>query len=105
MENHDIRANENDLFDLCIVGGGTIGCFVANSICKNKRVLLLESNGRGLPITSKPGSNNGYRGETIGRSFGLGGTSKIWSGQLAPYSLLEATDQANNEMRKHQICL
>lgn len=100
MENHDIRANENDLFDLCIVGGGTIGCFVANSICKNKRVLLLESNGRGLPITSKTGSNNGYRGETIGRSFGLGGTSKIWSGQLAPYSLLEATDQANNKIWK-----
>lgn len=34
-----------------------------------------------------------YRGATLGRAFGLGGTTSRWGGQLVPYSESDAIRQ------------
>ena len=73
---------------VCIVGGGTGGLFLAHLLNrKGVRVVVLEAG----EIVARPPSSFGevceqsgrrYRGAEDGRSFGLGGTSVVWGGQL-----------------------
>ena len=98
----DDCAGQNSVdFDLCIIGAGTIGCYLAGIFSGKKRVLVIENNGS--HINRKPSSiksdNNEYRGETVGRDFGLGGTSKLWSGQLVPYLNLEKSGRDEKSWR------
>ena len=55
---------------------------------KNHRVIILESGGpTAVPAAALPTARfdrRKYRGATVGRAFGLGGTSALWGGQLLP---------------------
>jgi choline dehydrogenase-like flavoprotein len=77
--------------DVCIVGAGAAGAYVAHRLGQlGLRVLLLEAGGQtcvhanALGIGLELGGSS-YRGATLGRAFGLGGTTSLWGGQLVPY--------------------
>jgi len=76
--------------DVCVVGAGAAGVYVAHRLAElGARVLLLEAGGQtcvdgatlgmGLSLEGSP-----YQGATLGRGFGLGGTASRWGGQLIP---------------------
>ena len=75
---------------VCIVGAGTAGIYLAHILCKlGIQVVLLET---GNTLACKPEFSDHiceqrglrYRGSDLGRSFGLGGTSVLWGGQMIP---------------------
>lgn len=83
-ENSSIEA------DICIVGGGTSGLFLAQRLLgSGLKVVLLEEGDMNAksPIELNKEilqTANHYKGASSGRSFGLGGTSVLWGGQLIP---------------------
>lgn len=75
---------------VCIIGAGTAGIFLAQQLRQQGvSVVVLEAGDR---LARKPVALNQtceqrgirYRGADLGRSFGLGGTSALWGGQLLP---------------------
>ena len=75
---------------VCIVGAGTAGIFLAQQLSRlGLQVVMLEA---GDALARKPEDVNQqceqqgirYRGADLGRSFGLGGTSALWGGQMIP---------------------
>ena len=75
---------------VCIVGAGTAGIFLAQQLRKlGLQVVILEA---GDALARKPEEVDQlceqrgirYRGADLGRSFGLGGTSALWGGQMIP---------------------
>lgn len=75
---------------VCILGAGTGGLFLAELL--RRRGLSSTILEAGTTAASQPGDigeqviQRGltYRGADLGRSFGLGGTSVLWGGQLIP---------------------
>ena len=92
----DLNNAESDCTELspqvCIIGAGTAGIFLAEKLHALKiDVMLLEAGG----IFARQPEEFGeipqhlgirYRGADFGRSFGLGGTSVLWGGQLISIS-------------------
>ncbi len=83
--------------DVCIVGGGTAGLYLAQRLHRaGVRTTVLEC---GDEQTRRPDVMGHacrhlavpYRGAELGRAFGLGGTSALWGGQMIP---LTADDMA-----------
>lgn len=75
---------------VCIIGAGTAGIFLAMQLRRlGLQVVMLEA---GDAIARKPAEVDQqceqrgirYRGADLGRSFGLGGTSALWGGQMIP---------------------
>lgn len=73
---------------VCIVGAGTAGIFLAQQLRGlGVQVMMLEA---GDALARKPEEfdqrcaqrGTRYRGADFGRSFGLGGTSALWGGQM-----------------------
>jgi hypothetical protein len=74
--------------DICIVGAGTCGLFLANLLVRSGLQVTLIEAGSSEPksamevgATSEHVSRE-YLGDSLGRSFGIGGTSALWGGQL-----------------------
>ncbi len=102
---NDLKCTDRDLVEVktqvCIIGAGTAGIFLAHQLRKaDIRVVLLEA---GDKTARSPESVDQhciqkgirYRGANYGRSFGLGGTSVLWGGQLitlAPSDMEERTE-------------
>jgi choline dehydrogenase-like flavoprotein len=74
--------------DVVIVGGGTLGLYLAVQLSRaGKTVLVAEGSGRMIetasnPLTARP-IGKAHNGILHGRGQGLGGTSVLWGGQLA----------------------
>ena len=75
---------------VCIVGAGTAGIFLAQELRRlGLQLVMLEA---GDALARKPDEVDHkceqrgirYRGADLGRSFGLGGTSALWGGQMIP---------------------
>jgi hypothetical protein len=87
---HGFHAPEG-AFDTVIVGAGTLGLFLAKWLmAAGRSVALIESGDR---VAGTRGDGNGARsvgkrldGVTLGRAFGLGGTSTLWGGQLVEFT-------------------
>lgn len=88
---HDLGAAPEDVSleaDVCIVGGGTAGLFLARRLqSSGMSVVVLEAGGEAARSPAERDERcvqHGirYRGAESGRSFGLGGTSVLWGGQL-----------------------
>lgn len=84
--------------DVCIVGAGAAGIYLASRLAvTNLRVMLLEAGGKlcveGPHIGIESDFSGAvYAGATIGRAFGLGGSTSKWGGALMPYG---PSDQRN----------
>lgn len=77
---------------VCIIGSGTAGIFLANLLCKQGiGVIMLDAGEEPCksPLDSEEQCEQRgllYRGADSGRAFGLGGTSTLWGGQMIPLS-------------------
>lgn len=76
--------------DVCIVGAGAAGLFLAELLNdKGINSIVLEAGNMNAKSASEKGMEieqigNKYNGAEFGRSFGLGGTSVLWGGQMIP---------------------
>jgi choline dehydrogenase-like flavoprotein len=85
-----IRAPIETRTDVCVIGGGTAGLFLATALRRRGvDVVVLELGGTtaqrphsGEQFVQQRGIH--YRGAELGRCFGLGGTSVLWGGQMIP---------------------
>lgn len=77
--------------DIAIVGGGTVGLFLAAELAgKGLKIVVLESGGPSLDeavshLNEAVIVNDNYSGARDGRARGLGGTSNIWGGAFLPF--------------------
>lgn len=79
-------------YDICIIGAGAAGLYIANKLKEKKLSLaIVEIGGNDfikdeyksfLPIFE----SDIYPGAIDGRNFGLGGSTQSWGGVLIPYS-------------------
>lgn len=86
IDEHDVTCEAQ----VCIIGAGTAGIFLTQQLSKRGiQVVLLEA---GDTLARKPEEVDQhceqrgvrYHGAESGRSFGLGGTSVLWGGQMLP---------------------
>jgi len=103
--------------DVCIIGAGTAGLFLATLLLeRGLEVAIVESGAR---MSRSPADANivceqkgiAYRGAEDGRSFGLGGTSVRWGGQMIsmtkadflprPHAGIEGWPIDPDELQKH----
>ena len=86
--------------EVCIIGAGTAGIYLAQSLAKkNIKVSLIEvgSYSTAEPCMKMDHPNfldQEYRGAKLGRVIGLGGTSSKWGGQMIT---LSDSDFKNND--------
>lgn len=76
--------------DVVIVGGGTLGLYLAAQLsAEGKQVLVAEGGGRTIETASNgltaQAIGKAHNGILHGRGQGLGGTSVLWGGQLAEF--------------------
>ena len=72
-----------------IIGGGTVGLYVARELVKRgQEVVVVESGGLALD-NFEPDSyasvGKPHEGIRLGRARNLGGTSNLWGGQLVEF--------------------
>lgn len=78
--------------DICIVGAGAAGLYLATRLTnRGKTVALLEAGGRvcedGDRLGMRPAfAADPYKGATEGRAFGWGGSTSRWGGLLIPHT-------------------
>jgi choline dehydrogenase-like flavoprotein len=96
---HDLAASQpapSAPFDACIIGAGAAGSYLAKRLSGlGMRVALVEAGGlRCAPEVSdcfRPEFGEAvYSGATLGRAFGLGGSTSRWGALLAPHSEVDA---------------
>jgi len=89
--------------DICIVGAGLAGIFLGSKLVGfGQRVCIIEAGGKKSLDEQKIGiqthqSGMQYKGATVGRSFGLGGTGTQWGGVLAPYTLSDIRESVTQK--------
>ena len=96
MREYDLSAsdiaNKDFEIDVCIIGAGAAGIYLAKKLVQMKHsVVLLEAGDRKVRQGESLGiepifSDKIYPGATEGRMFGIGGTTSRWGGLLVPYS-------------------
>lgn len=89
--------------DVCIVGAGAAGLYLANRLgASGSDVVILEAGGlecrSGESLGIEPTfTGSPYRGATEGRAFGWGGSTSRWGGLLVPHSDLDLRCEADAE--------
>jgi len=89
---HDLRSGAPAApleTDVCILGAGPVGLTLACALAANGVTVTLVDAGDSTARIATNASDvhfdrRAYRGATIGRALGLGGTSTLWGGQLLP---------------------
>ena len=77
--------------DVCVIGAGAAGLYLSSRLAQSGYdVILLEAGGRECVGPHEAGfqsiiTQQPYPGACHGRLFGLGGSTPIWGGMLAPY--------------------
>lgn len=91
-------------YDVCIVGAGAAGCYLAARLARDGRAVALieagglkdESYGEGWFDALQAGAP--YSGATLGRFFGLGGSTSRWGGCLIPHN---SSDLRQSDVYSH----
>lgn len=78
--------------DVCVIGAGAAGIYLTHALAAQGRDVILVEAG---PVTGTDAASAGfpvqfnatpYLGATVGRYFGLGGTTSHWGGLLMPHT-------------------
>ncbi|HXH29521.1 MAG TPA: GMC family oxidoreductase [Bacteriovoracaceae bacterium] len=96
MKQHDLLSSSEPrveaVCDVCIIGAGAAGLYLATRLAaKGQSVVILEAGGRVCSDAASLGvepvfTGDVYPGATLGRAFGLGGSTSRWGGLLVPHS-------------------
>lgn len=107
MRQHDLQTSSVPCVaaacDVCIIGAGAAGLYLATRLAaKGQLVVILEAGGRVCSDAATFGiepvfSDDVYPGATLGRAFGLGGSTSRWGGLLAPHSRHDVRNDASVE--------
>lgn len=93
LSSAEITLGRNADDAVVIVGGGTIGLFLAVQLANaGKEVVVIESGGRqlgGFDSSSFMSIGRKHGGIRVGRSRSLGGTSNLWGGQLVEFQSVD----------------
>lgn len=87
--------------DVCIVGAGAAGMYLATRLSEHGlRTILVEAGPETCISTEQAGfmpsfERARYSGALEGRAFGFGGTTSRWGGQLFPYTSLDERESAD----------
>ncbi len=96
--NDELAARSPSPDRVIVIGGGTLGLYLAHELAgKNREVLVIEAGGRGLdnfPPDGYESTGKAHEGIRLGRARCLGGTSNLWGGQLVEF---QATDFAGRD--------
>lgn len=91
--------------DFCIIGSGAAGIFAAKKLVENKKKILIfdiggeiHQNDNDLNLNFKSTGRKKYEGSSLGRSFGIGGTTYLWGASILPftYSDFDKKDSYSN---------
>jgi len=76
-----------------IIGAGTVGLFLAVNLARANIPTIVVETGGYVAGTSRSGQTavSLGRSNSLGRAFGLGGTSTLWTGQLAEFDEMDLT--------------
>ncbi|MDG4550499.1 MAG: FAD-dependent oxidoreductase [Candidatus Contendobacter sp.] len=86
------QRNRQAQCDVCVIGAGAVGIYLAHALAAQGRDVILVEAG---PATGADAASAGfavqfdatpYPGATVGRYFGLGGTTSRWGGLLIPHT-------------------
>jgi len=97
----DSESRPYKIYDICIIGGGTVGLYLANKLVKlGNKVVICEAGDLNPVLSTNIGmdpifTDSIYSAAQKGRSFGLGGTSVLWGGQLIPFSKYDVNLDVN----------
>jgi choline dehydrogenase-like flavoprotein len=97
------RISEEQYCDVCIVGGGAAGLYLARRLAQlGKDVIVLEAGGETNASPSDIGFEpefgaEYYSGAVSGRFFGLGGSTSNWGGALVPHSDIDVKSENEQE--------
>lgn len=84
---------------IVIVGGGTMGLFLAHELMlRGKNIVLIEAGGQqSESFGDDEYATTGFRhtGIAIGRAKGIGGTTNLWGGQLAEFLPVDVESKEN----------
>ncbi|HTF20497.1 MAG TPA: FAD-dependent oxidoreductase [Chryseolinea sp.] len=84
---------------IVIVGGGTMGLFLAHELMqRGKTIILIEAgNQQSQSFGDDEYASRGFRhtGIAIGRAKGIGGTTNLWGGQLAEFLPVDVESRGN----------
>jgi choline dehydrogenase-like flavoprotein len=90
---------------ICIIGGGTVGLFLAKKLSEKKIHTIIVEEGKEIQ-TKKPNTKYNYTksSELLLEQYtkkysGLGGTSKVWGGQMIPFQKYDLPKISNNLQR------
>lgn len=98
----------NEQCDVCVIGAGAVGIYLAVQLAgRGVDVILVEAGNSICSDASSTGfeahfPNEPYPGATIGRFFGLGGSTSRWGGLLMPHTkhdLRKSTETEFNAWR------
>jgi choline dehydrogenase-like flavoprotein len=108
LEALDSRSTEV-VRDVCVVGAGAAGIYAATSLAESGVSTVLLDAG---PRRCVDGAAVGieaifdaavYPAATLGRSFGIGGTTSRWGGALVPHSETDAQPQDHPQTWRHVV--
>lgn len=94
---------ECKLFDVCIVGAGTVGLYLATQLSRQgRKIAVLEvgpdrSHGSRFLLGPSP-SHGSHKGSSEAWASGLGGTSQLWGGQLWPWQPWEFSGGVSSQV-------
>lgn len=86
--------------DVCIIGAGAAGIYLASRLARyGKGVVLVEAGPRACVDHAGVGfdvlfETTPYPGATVGRFFGMGGSTSRWGGALVPHTSHDARPNA-----------
>jgi hypothetical protein len=84
---------------IVVVGGGTMGLFLAHELMlRGKKIILIESgNEQAKSFDEDEFINLGHAhtGIAIGRAKGVGGTTNLWGGQLTQFLPIDIESKSN----------
>lgn len=101
--NRHTEAITNITCDVCIVGAGAAGLYVAAKLSRfGLRIAVLEAGSTECTSGESIGMipefcADIYRGATEGRAFGWGGSTSRWGGVLVPHSDVDLSEQSDSQ--------